>query len=125
MVCDRWVPSGTRVCVQQYATYRSPTNFKDPDLFIPERWLGEDDTYKDDRRDALHPFSFGPRNCVGQNMAWHEVRLILGELVSVFDIELCEESREWMDQKVFALWEKKPLMVRLKPLADEQTTASA
>ncbi|ROV95668.1 hypothetical protein VMCG_07618 [Cytospora schulzeri] len=115
IVCGQWVPSGTRVCVHQYATYQSPENFKDPELFAPQRWLDEDSTYKEDRRDALQPFSFGPRNCVGQNMAWHEMRLILGILISTFDIELCEESCEWMYQKVYTLWKKKPLMVRLKP----------
>ncbi|KUI58549.1 Versicolorin B desaturase [Cytospora mali] len=124
IICGKWVPSGTRVCVHHYATYWSSMNFKNPDLFSPERWLGENDTYRDDRRDAFQPFSFGPRNCVGQNMAWHEMRLVLGSLVSTFDIELCEESRRWMDQKVYALWEKRPLIVRLTPMAGRETTTS-
>lgn len=47
-------------------------------------------------------------------MAWFEMRLIAALLLLNFDIELCEESRQWHDQKIFDLWEKKPLMVRLK-----------
>ncbi|KAK2597583.1 hypothetical protein N8I77_012361 [Diaporthe amygdali] len=118
MICDRWVGPGTRVSIHQYATYHSAANFKDPDAFVPERWLGATE-YMDDKRDALQPFSYGPRNCIGQNMAWHELRLIIGLLVANFDLELCEESRSWMDQKVHVLWEKKPLMVKLKPVGQE------
>lgn len=117
MICGRWIPSGTRVSIHHYSTYRDPANFKSPDRFLPERWLGVDDTYESDKRDALQPFSFGPRNCLGQNMAWHELRLTLGVFLSTFDIELCEGTQGWMDQNVYSLWEKKPLMVRLTPVA--------
>ena len=33
-----------------------------------------------------------------------------------FDLKLCEESRGWGDQRVFTLWEKKPLMATLTPV---------
>ncbi|KAF3764123.1 hypothetical protein M406DRAFT_291163 [Cryphonectria parasitica EP155] len=113
IVCGCWVPSGTRVSVHPYAAYHSSANFKNPELFAPERWLG-DDTYKDDKRDVLQPFSFGPRNCIGQNLAWHQMRLIAATLLSKFDLELCEESREWIYSKVYTMWEKTPLKVRMR-----------
>lgn len=50
----------------QYAVFRSPYNFKDPEIYLPERWLDEEGPYKNDRREALQPFSFGPRNCIGR-----------------------------------------------------------
>lgn len=50
----------------QYAVFRSPTNFADPDKFLPERWFSEDAKYANDKREALQPFSFGPRNCIGR-----------------------------------------------------------
>lgn len=31
---------------------------------MPERWL-DDERYKNDRRDAVMPFSVGPRSCIG------------------------------------------------------------
>ena len=31
-----------------------------------------------------------------------------------FDLELCPESEGWADQKVYLLWEKHPLMVKLR-----------
>lgn len=47
------------------AAYHSEENFRDPDEFVPERFLG-DERYKNDRFDVLQPFSYGPRNCIGQ-----------------------------------------------------------
>lgn len=51
-------------------------------------------------------------------MAMHEMRLILATLMFKFDFELCDESpgRDWAVQKSFALWIKKPLRVRAKPV---------
>lgn len=105
---------GTRASVHHYTTYRYPENFKNPDAFVPERWLGSDPAYDNDRRKALQPFSYGPRNCLGQNMAMYEMRIILAKVFFSFDIELSKDHLEWADQKVFALWEKGPLMCYVK-----------
>lgn len=92
-VLDQWIPQGTRVSVHQYSMYHSQDNFKDLDKFIPERWIaGENAEYANDVQDALQPFGWGHRNCLGQNMAMHEMRLILASVVRHFDFELCEES---------------------------------
>lgn len=115
LVCSRWVPSGTTVNVHPYAANHSPVNFRSPERYAPERWLG-DEEYQDDSRAAFQPFSYGARNCLGQSMAWHEIRLVFGTLLSKFDLELCEDSRGWMPGKAFVVWEKKPLMIRLKAI---------
>ena len=57
----------TSVGVHQSATYQFSANFTDPKSFIPERWLPEvRERYRNDRKDALQPFSVGPRNCIGK-----------------------------------------------------------
>lgn len=33
-----------------------------------------------------------------------------------FDMKICEESKDWKNQKVYILWEKRPLMVTLTPV---------
>jgi cytochrome P450 len=55
----------TTVYVSNYACFRNEKNFREPDEFIPERFLptGGFDT---DNRSALQPFSYGPRNCMGR-----------------------------------------------------------
>jgi hypothetical protein len=50
------------------------------------------------------------------SMAWHEMRLILAMTLYNFDLELCEETGDWLDQQAFVVWHKKPLMCRLKPV---------
>lgn len=116
MICGQWVPSGTRASVHPYASSHLSANFKDPELFVPERWLGAE-AYREDKRDVSQAFSFGPRNCLGQNMAWHEMRMILGTLIARFDVELCAESRGWgNNRKAYTIWKKIPLMVRLTPV---------
>jgi len=116
MVCGRWVPSGTLVQATFYSLHRSPSNFKNPNTFAPERFLPEGaEEYASDRKDALNPFSFGPKNCVGKNLAYHEMRLVLASVLLHFDLELSPEKGNWMDdQQSFILWAKTPLMVKLK-----------
>jgi cytochrome P450 len=104
------------VSVSHWSCYHSAENFRDPDKFVPERWLG-DERYKDDRKKALQPFSLGPRNCLGMNLAYAEVRVILARLLWNFDMELCEESMNWAEgMKVFMILQRPPLMVKLTPV---------
>lgn len=68
IVDGRFVPAGTIVSVCHWAASHSVMNFKDPEEFRPERWMGNEE-YERDRRDAAQPFSYGPRNCIGRNLA--------------------------------------------------------
>jgi cytochrome P450 len=57
----------------------------------------------------------GTRNCIGRNLAYAEMRLILTKLLWHFDLELDEKKTgDWLkDMRAWALWEKPPLIVRL------------
>ncbi|KAF2626333.1 cytochrome P450 monooxygenase-like protein [Macroventuria anomochaeta] len=113
-VCGAYIPPHTSISIPHYPAYHSHLNFKDPDTFAPERWLG-DEKYADDRRSVLQPFSMGSRNCIGQNLAWAEMRSILARLVWSFEMELLPESEGWdQGQKIYLLWFKPALMVRLR-----------
>ncbi|OJD29903.1 cytochrome p450 [Diplodia corticola] len=116
VICGDWVPEKTRVSVHQWSAYRSALNFKDPDSFIPERWLPGNVEYESDQREVLQPFSFGPRNCLGKNLAYHEMRIILSKVLWHFDLELCEQSQDWANHKSFTLWEKPELWCKAKPI---------
>lgn len=65
VVSGHYIPEDTGLAVSQYAAFHSERNFKDPELFVPERWMG-DPKYADDKRSSCQPFSFGPRNCLGK-----------------------------------------------------------
>jgi len=110
-----WVPGGTIVGVPQLAAHNSLLNFVEPDAFLPERWLPQkDEVFSKDRVTVLQPFSTGPRNCLGKNLAYAEMSLILARLLFDFDLELDDEKLDWMNQQVFTLWQKSPMMVRLR-----------
>ncbi|KAL2261273.1 hypothetical protein VTK26DRAFT_4494 [Humicola hyalothermophila] len=111
-----WIPGDISVGVSQWSAYQSEQNFRDPNQFIPERWLGEP-RYADDKRDVLQPFSIGPRNCIGRNLAYAEMRLILARLLWNFDLELMPESRNWNDQRVYLIWEKGTMNVKVIPVS--------
>ncbi|KAJ5801644.1 uncharacterized protein N7518_003712 [Penicillium psychrosexuale] len=112
IVCGEYIPGKTALSVHHWATYHSAQNFRLPDQFIPERWIG--DEFASDNKAAFQPFSFGPRNCIGKNLAYHEMRLILAKMLYNFDLSLLPESVGWDKQKTFLLWEKNDLMVQLK-----------
>ncbi|KAL8682522.1 MAG: hypothetical protein Q9186_001469 [Xanthomendoza sp. 1 TL-2023] len=101
----------TFVQVSILATSLSSSNFKDPESFVPERWLG-DERFRNDKKQASQPFSVGPRNCVGQNIAMAEIRLVMARLLWSFDLRGVLQD-EWMDQPTYLLWEKKPLPIEL------------
>lgn len=92
---------------------------------MPERWLrrGQSDVTSDyfgDRRQAMQPFSTGPRECLGQNLAWAEMRLVLASLILEFDIGPGPEPRiRWESLRTFLLVEKRPLVLHLKIRASE------
>lgn len=73
--------------------------------------------FADDNRAALQPFAVGPRNCLGRNLAYAEMGLILAKVLYNFDLDLDAKTGQWMDQKVYGIWGKKPLWVKLKPVA--------
>jgi cytochrome P450 len=68
-IVGQFVPADYAIGINGYAASRSATNFTLPDKFCPERWLG-DPRFQRDEKKAHQPFSTGPRNCLGKNMAW-------------------------------------------------------
>lgn len=118
----------TRVGVHHSAAGLSASNFAEPESFAPERWLpsvAKDPTspFYADKRDAVQPFSYGPRNCIGKHLAYNEMRVIIARLLWEFDMKLDSSSTKWTQpyskHKAWAIWKKPPLVVHIerRPLA--------
>jgi cytochrome P450 len=116
------VPGGTVVSVGQWSSCHTSRHFRDPDLFIPERWI--DPAYSNDVKKAVNPFSVGPRNCLGKNLAYMEMRLMIARLLWNFDLvstdgaPLWDPSGEMKHKKAFMVWKKDPLMLTLNDLRE-------
>jgi cytochrome P450 len=61
-----FIPEGISVATTHWASSHNADNFKDPDTFIPERWLEDDPKYASDKKLGMRPFSLGPRGCIGK-----------------------------------------------------------
>lgn len=70
------------------AVHRDPAYWPNPDDFIPERWLAAPDDPLHPSKGAWRPFSHGPRNCIGQELAMIEMKVIMVMTVRSFNIEL-------------------------------------
>lgn len=124
-IAGQWVPPETRVGVFQWAAGRSASNFHNPESFIPERWLDRDpdSQFGSDDQGAIQPFSTGPRNCIGKNLAYMEMRLILAHVLYRFDLSLPtidqrQSKSSWFDQqKMRGMWEKVPLLINVRERA--------
>ncbi|KAH8659808.1 cytochrome P450 [Xylariales sp. PMI_506] len=118
-VCGLTIPPKTTVGIHHLSAYTSELNFHRAQEYLPERWLPENlsdpaSPYYNDRREVHKPFSFGPRDCIGRNLARHEMRLIMARVLFNFDLKLDESCRDWHKQRIFGLWEKPPLKVYLR-----------
>ncbi|KLO11363.1 high nitrogen upregulated cytochrome P450 monooxygenase 2 [Schizopora paradoxa] len=110
---ERFIIEGTAVVAPIYAIHRDPSNFSPfPEEFHPDRWLNKpsqpasefsapssqpDISFSDlalkwhTNTSAFMPFSTGPANCAGKNLAIAEMRAVVAVLVQRFDIAFAED----------------------------------
>ncbi|KAJ9650162.1 hypothetical protein H2198_010524 [Neophaeococcomyces mojaviensis] len=84
------LPAGTIVGMQNYVHHRDASIFPDPECFRPERWLGNCDLAEN----SITPFSLGPRNCIGQNLARAELYLAVSRIFRQLSLTLSKSMKE-------------------------------
>lgn len=97
-------PEGTVLSVPSY-TLHHDADIWGPDVeeFKPDRWL----SLTDHQKMGFNPFSYGPRACVGQNVAHMELALIIGTAFRRYDFTLYQgklESHEGFSKKPVECW---------------------
>ncbi|KAF6747677.1 cytochrome P450 [Ephemerocybe angulata] len=110
------IPPGAIVAMGHTFMHLSPELFEDPLAFNPERWLTGD---AQDRH--VVSFSRGPRVCLGVNLAWAELYLILGNLFRKVQMELPEDRPERLEyhELLPPHYKGDPLQVHIRKLADQ------
>ncbi|KAL8819036.1 MAG: hypothetical protein Q9191_007818 [Dirinaria sp. TL-2023a] len=118
VVAGHFLPEDTVVSIPRWSTYQSAGNFARPQTFAPERWLENDvdAVYRNDRKEALQPFSLGAHNCPGRGIAYLEMRLILARLLWNFDLERVPgmDPPRWGKQNIYWFWEKRATYARIR-----------
>ncbi|KAK4442703.1 Cytochrome P450 monooxygenase abl2 [Podospora aff. communis PSN243] len=122
LIDGNFVPAGVTVSIPQWTATHSELNWTRPYEFLPERWL-HPEKFPGDRPQAAQPFSLGPRGCIGKNLSWMEMRLVLCHVLWAFDLEL-EGGRQgvwkWDPDgdvkhvKAYMMFQRPELWVRLK-----------
>eukprot|EP00667_Euglena_gracilis_P007331 EG_transcript_7411 len=82
------IPKGALVRLPFISLFR-PRWLAAPDDFVPDRWVDP----APELESLLTPFSVGPRNCVGQNLATLELRAVLVGTLRRFSFELVQPPR--------------------------------
>lgn len=78
-------------CTHQ-AMHRESDYWPQPDSFIPERWLVPDNDPLHPIKGAWRPFELGPRNCIGQELALLELKLVMVMTLRELDITACYDA---------------------------------
>lgn len=93
------IPKGTQLAVNIVAMNR--------DLGI---WGEDADVFNPSRMEALKPehdviaFSLGSRNCVGKNFAWMEIRYVVANLLTSFEVfKLQDKMQDLSESAHFTL----------------------
>jgi len=137
VIGTHYIPTGTQVFVHTYSLHRDGRYFfPHPESFWPDRWLPETDRQFPLNlfgpnpspssinasaildHTAFIPFSFGPANCVGKNLAILEMRMILSLIFQKFDMRFAGgyDRASWLkDQQEWVITEVGNLDVELTP----------
>jgi cytochrome P450 len=113
------LPAGSAVIMSQWVIHRDPRWFKQPDRFLPERWLpeslspggkgqGEGEALRPNQNAgsqktpglqstrppyAYFPFGGGPRICIGNSFAMLELILVVAAITPRCRFELIEPDK--------------------------------
>lgn len=118
----RHIPAGTRVGMAIYHVHYNEDLFPDARSFVPERWIMEESGHDEETMKRMQrffvPFSKGTRSCLGVNLAYMELYLIMAHLVRRFDFatDTTDEDMRWDDMIVAKFWGD--FLVRAKRRAD-------
>jgi len=88
---NHYFPQGTVLSVPAYTIHHSKEIWgADADDFVPERW----EKASEEQKAAFIPFSYGPRACVGRNVAEMELALIVATVFRRYEFELRQRGME-------------------------------
>ncbi|KAK7268392.1 hypothetical protein RIF29_21090 [Crotalaria pallida] len=117
-ICGFTIPKDAQVMVNVWTIGRDPTLWDNPNLFLPERFIGSEIDIKG-RNFELAPFGAGRRICPAVMLGVRMVSMVLGSLINSFDWKL-EDGMKLedvdMDEK-FGITLQKTQPLRLVPLS--------
>jgi len=79
------VPANTVLSTHTWTMHRNAENFYKPERYIPDRWITKKQPHNEK---AFTPFGFGATSCIGKNLAFMEMRIVLAQFVLKFNFDI-------------------------------------
>src|SRR5699024_1380383 len=79
---------GDIVLLPIYSMHRDPDQFPAPEVFRPERFIGEPNHHES----CYIPFGSGPRNCVAKSLALMEVKFATLHTIRQYKLSACSKT---------------------------------
>jgi len=83
------LPAGTNVRIDVYQIHHNASIWENPMEFNPLRF--QPSNMENRSPYDYIPFSAGSRNCIGQNFAMNEMKVVIGSIISRFQVSLDQE----------------------------------
>ncbi|XP_067400701.1 cytochrome P450 4F4-like [Emydura macquarii macquarii] len=109
----RVLPKGNTCLISIYGTHHNPAVWPEPEIYDPHRF--DPESSKNQHPLAFMPFSTGPRNCIGQNFAMAEMKVVLALTLLRFAVWL-DENRPVRRKPELILRSENGLWLQLEPL---------
>jgi cytochrome P450 len=84
------IPADSMILMDCYLTHRLPQYWPHPERFDPERFSPERSAGRP--RFAYFPFGGGPRQCIGNELALMEIKMILIRMVQLYRFPMAEKK---------------------------------
>ncbi|KAF5571396.1 pisatin demethylase cytochrome P450 [Fusarium pseudoanthophilum] len=94
-ICGQFIPGGTVVGINPWVLHSDPRVYKDPESFIPERWLTADAGLLSKMENSFFAFGAGSRTCIGKYISLMEMHKVMPQLLRRYTIKLEDPKAEW------------------------------
>ncbi|KAI1617013.1 cytochrome P450 monooxygenase [Exophiala viscosa] len=117
LILGDYIAGDTTVSVSAYVAHRDASVFPDPEVYNPERWLGEEGK---ELQPFFIAFSAGARGCIGRNISYLEQMVLLASLLHRYEFALPHPEWEPTRRENFNLSPgPMPLKVWMRKSGDE------
>lgn len=82
-----YIPPGVEVAINLIGAHANKDVWTNPHIYDPSRFLGDEQAKRN-----VFAFSYGHRNCIGRNLAWVEIMIIIANILKDYEISLPENS---------------------------------
>ncbi|CAK8671615.1 unnamed protein product [Clavelina lepadiformis] len=108
------IPAETYSAMDIFALHKNPNVWENPEVFDPERFSRENSKKRSPH--AFLPFSAGSRNCIGQNFAMNEVKVVLSHILRNYVLYLDDQTPEPIMQASAVLRSINGIFIKFQPV---------